>query len=53
MDNKTFHGFTLIDRAAYESKKEEFKSVIKELKIAGLTDQEIEQILCETYGLCK
>ena len=53
LDNKTFHGFTLIDRTAYESKKEEFKSVIKELKIAGLTDQEIEQILCETYGLCK
>lgn len=53
LDNKTFSSFTLIDRATYESKKEPFRPFINDLKATGLSEQEIELILCEAYGLCK
>lgn len=53
LDNKTFYSFSLIDRNTYQNKKEEYKDFISDLKDTGLTDQEIEAILCETYGLCK
>jgi len=53
LDNKTFYIFSLIDRNTYQNKKEEYKDFTSDLKTVGLTDQEIEEILCETYGLCK
>ena len=53
LDNKTFNAFTTIDRTAYETKKETYSEFIKDLLDSGLTDAEINQILCETYGLCK
>lgn len=53
LDNKTFNTFTTIDRTAYETKKETYSEFIEDMLDSGLTDVEINQILCETYGLCK
>ena len=53
LDNIPFYSFTLIDRNAYETLKEDYSSFIKDLENLGHSEKEIESILCETYGLCK
>lgn len=45
--------FTLIDRSEYEALKSNYGDLIKDLKAVGLTTTEIEDALCETYGICK
>lgn len=53
LKNIPFFTFTLIDRSEYEALKSSYSDLIKDLKAVGLTSTEIEDALCETYGICK
>ncbi len=53
LKNIPFYSFTLIERSEYKALKQEFIEVITDLKALGLTDSEIEESLCKTYGICK
>jgi hypothetical protein len=53
LKNMPYYTFSLIDRAAYEALKANYKVLISDLKTIGLSDSEIENSLCETYGICK
>ena len=53
LKNIPFNRFTLIERGDYENLKTNFSDLIVDLKALGLSDVEIEDSLCETYGLCK
>ncbi len=37
----------------YEQLKLQYVDFIADLKSMGIEEEQIEQILCETYGLCK
>lgn len=51
--NIPFYTFTLIDRAEYDVLKTNYKDLINDLKVLGLSNAEIENSLCETYRICK
>lgn len=53
LKNSLFFGFNLIDRETYESRLEAYQELIADLKTIGLTEKEITNTLCTTYGLCK
>lgn len=53
LKNILFYSFTLIQRLEYKALKERFSEVISDLKTLGFTDSEIEESICETYGVCK
>ena len=53
LKNSLFFSFKLIDRATYEAQKKNYQALIDDLKKIGLTDSEITNTLCSTYGLCK
>lgn len=53
IENIPFFSFSLIDRSAYEALKSKYSDLIEDLKAVGLTAAEIEEALCETYGICK
>lgn len=53
LKNSPFFSFNLIDRETYESRRKEYQALIDDLKTIGLTDKEITNTLCTTYGLCK
>ncbi|BAO74636.1 hypothetical protein WPG_0406 [Winogradskyella sp. PG-2] len=53
LKNIPFYSFTLIDRVEYESIKTSYKDLINDLKTLGFNESEIENSLCETYGICK
>ena len=53
LKNIPFYKFTLIDRVEYEDLKSNHKELISDLKAIGLSNSEIENSLCETYGICK
>ncbi|WP_282134735.1 hypothetical protein [Seonamhaeicola maritimus] len=53
LDNTPFFSFNLIDRNTYEEEKLAFQEFMLDLKNVGISENEIETILCETYGLCK
>jgi len=45
--------FTLIDRNTYQAYIEDMKPLVADLESLGLSKSQIENILCETYGLCR
>jgi hypothetical protein len=53
LKNIPFFSFKLIDRKAYTALMTDYKDLIQDLKSLGLSDNEIETSICETYGLCK
>ncbi|WP_162306995.1 hypothetical protein [Winogradskyella ouciana] len=53
LKNIPFYAFTLIERSEYEALKSSYKDLIKDLKVLGLSSTEIEESICETYGICK
>ena len=53
LKNIPFYTFTLIYRSEYETLKSNYKDLIDDLKAVGLSDTEVEDELCETYGICK
>ncbi|WP_248724764.1 hypothetical protein [Seonamhaeicola sp. ML3] len=53
LDNLTFFAFELIDRNQYEEEKTAYKDFILDLKSLGVSEEEIEAILCERFKLCK
>jgi hypothetical protein len=53
LKNSPFYNFSLINREEYKALQLEYLDVIKDLKKMGLTEEEIENSLCETYRICK
>ena len=53
LKNIPFYSFTILDRNEYEVLKSGYKDLITDLKTLGLSTSEIEEVLCETYGVCK
>lgn len=53
LKNIPFYTFTLIDRIQYEDFKSNYEDLINDLKTLGLSNFEIVNSLCETYGICK
>ncbi|TGV04835.1 hypothetical protein [Flavivirga rizhaonensis] len=51
--NIPFYAFVWIDRSEYEKLKSNYKDLIEDLKAVGLSITEIEDTLCENYGVCK
>ncbi|GAB5565955.1 MAG: hypothetical protein Wins2KO_30180 [Winogradskyella sp.] len=53
LKNIPFYSFTLIERREYQTLTKELSEVVADLKALGLTDSEIEDSICEAYGICK
>lgn len=53
LKNIPFYKFTLIERSEYEDLKSNYSDLITDLKALGLSESEIEDSLCKTYGICK
>lgn len=53
LNNLPFNSFTLIDRNKYKTLKNSYKSLTDDLKTSGLDDQQISEVLCESFGLCE
>lgn len=53
LKNILFYSFNLINRSEYESLKSQFDDLISDLQAIGLSSLEIEETLCNTYGICK
>lgn len=53
LKNIPFYSFTLINRSEYERHKSRFDDLISDLEAIGLSTIEIEETLCNTYGICK
>jgi hypothetical protein len=53
LKNIPFYSFTLINRSEYESLKSRYDDFISDLETIGLSSIEIEETLCNTYGICK
>jgi hypothetical protein len=53
IDNAAFYSFSIIKSSEYEKIRKMHIGVIKDLKKIGLTNAEVEESLCEIYGLCK
>ena len=53
LDNIPFFNFNRVDRNSFEARKSDYSELISDLKSLGLTDDEIDRSLCETYGLCR
>ncbi len=53
LDNLPFYSFNLVDRNTYYERLKDYSQLIVDLKALGNSDEEINAILCETYGLCK
>lgn len=53
LNNIVFNSFTLIDRARYNENMENYKGLMADLKALGLSINQIENSICETYGICK
>ncbi|SNR62948.1 hypothetical protein SAMN06265371_10793 [Lutibacter agarilyticus] len=52
VNNIPFFGFELIDREAYIENLQQYNAFINDLISLGISDKEIESILCQTYNLC-
>ena len=53
LDNIPFYSFTLIDRNQYAELSKKYSDFIVDLKNLDMSNSEIEEALCKTYGLCK
>ncbi|SHG20772.1 hypothetical protein SAMN05443549_102431 [Flavobacterium fluvii] len=53
LNNLPFYTFTLVDRNKYKTLKDDYKSFIDDLKASGLDDEQINNVLCERFGLCE
>lgn len=53
LKNIPFFSFTLIDKKAYVDLRLHYREFIKDLASLGLTNAEIETLICNRYGLCK
>lgn len=53
LKNIPFYTLEYIDKATYETEKAKYTILIKDLKLLGLSSSEIEDSLCESYGICK
>lgn len=52
LKNSLFYGFEVLDKEAFKIEKSNYRDLISGLEKLGLEASEIDQILCETYGLC-
>ncbi|WP_111683417.1 hypothetical protein [Winogradskyella tangerina] len=53
LKNIPFYTFSLIERSEYEELKSSYSDLITDLRALGLSDSEVEDTLCQTYGFCK
>lgn len=53
LKNLKFYSFSLIQRNAFEKAKEPYTALIADLKEMRYSENEILEILCKTYGLCR
>ena len=53
LKNIPFYRFILIERSEYEDMLLAYEELIKDLKTLGLSDTEVDESLCKTYGVCK
>ncbi|WP_370001144.1 hypothetical protein [Winogradskyella sp.] len=53
LKNAVFFDFKLISKNDYKTYSEAYSDLIQDLEALGLTDLEIENTICQTYGLCK
>jgi len=53
LKNIPFYTISLIDRNEFYHYLKDFEDLISDLKILGLSKNQIEKTICQTYGICK
>ena len=53
LNNTPFLSFDLIEREDYNRQLKAFDSFIQDLKVLGISDETIEDTICEQFKLCK
>lgn len=52
LKNIPYNFFSIVDSKQFSELKKEHKSLIKDLKKLGVSESEINSVLCDTYKLC-
>jgi len=52
LKNIPFYRFTTLSYSEYSEAIKQYQPIVDELKLLGLSQQEINETLCQTYGIC-